>query len=105
MWRWRPLQSPLEPATAPVLSSQCSLEPDLVGALAGLFAIVGGLLVKEKHVGYTNQVRAKNKFLLMYYLPATGQDASSVCGTTAPSAHVILLPAKIEALSMASVSV
>ena len=35
--------------------------------LAGLFVIVGGLLVNEKHLAYTNQVRAKNKFLLMYY--------------------------------------
>ena len=42
-----------------------------MGTLAGLFAIVGGLLVKEKYVGYTNQVRAKNKFLLMYYTIST----------------------------------
>ena len=42
-----------------------------MGTLAGLFVIVGGLLVKEKHLAYTNQVRAKNKFLLMYYTIST----------------------------------
>ena len=77
-----------------------------MGALAGLFVIVGVLLVKEKHVTYTNQVRAKNKFLLMYYtLPATGHEASAIGGPVAPFAHTTLFPFNMEALSMASVSV